>query len=403
MRSFIKRSGFTAIELLLTLGIITVSVGLSIPMYRQYLIRNDLEIARQNVAQGIQRAKFLSQVSMNDSGWGFSTDALPGRGVLFMGDNYATRDTDFDEMYTLPSTIEVTGLTEVGFSKIDGLPDQTGIITLRALNGEERTISVNLGEEGNVSIPDDWMTICANPYDAEPQTIQVPDSLWEYYEGEGAEMGACGEGGGGEGGGGGFGGGEGPDFDLDGDTITPLSDFSCTLRVLGAALTTSGYDMPITLRVQFGDTPSWVEPYGDWGSPVGSNLNDGEIHTYNCDNHGANYKVDMEGRSWIKKSYWYSGDQDSHWKVYMTKHTINNDNANVYVLQNGDPIPDVPGMEDQASVQEFVQAYLNFDTGLVSLDGNQVLYLWELGTNNLESSAADFQDLVLLLNLEPAS
>ena len=397
MHSFLKRSGFTAIELLLTLGIITVSAGLSIPMYRQYLIRNDLEIARQNVAQGIQRAKFLSQVSMNDSGWGFSTDALPGRGVLFMGDNYATRNTDFDEMYSLPSTIEVTGLTEVSFSKIDGLPDQTGIITLRALNGEERTIAVSLGEEGNVSIPDDWMPICTNPYGENPQTIQVPDSLWEYYRDQGAILNACGEGEeegeeeeeDGDG--------EGPSFIIDGDTIVISDSFSCTLRVLGAAITSGGYDMPVTLRTQFSDIAGWEYPFGDWNSPVGSNLNDGEQHIYTCGVHGEEEHINMEARSWIKKSNWYSGEEDSHWRVYMTKHTINNDNDNVFVLQNGDPVPDVPGMEDQASVQDFVEEYINLDTGLVSLDSNQALYLFELGTNDLDSIAADFQDLVLLI------
>ena len=106
---FRMRPAFTAIEIITALGILTLATGLSVPMYRQYVVRSDLEIARQNIAQGLERAKYLSQVAMNDSQWGFSTDSVPGRGVLFMGTSYAARNTDFDEPVsythlTLPTT-----------------------------------------------------------------------------------------------------------------------------------------------------------------------------------------------------------------------------------------------------------------------------------------------------------
>jgi len=190
-----RRSAFTAVEVLLVLGTLGISATLTVPMYRQYLLRNDLEIGRQNVAQGIQRAKFLSQVAMNDSSWGFSTDSVPGRGVLFMGSNYATRDTSFDELYSLPNTITVTGVTEVSFSKITGLPDKEGIITLTSISGDQRMVTISIGSEGNVTIPDDWLIICVDPYGDSPYNISVPDSLWQYYSGVGAILGECGEGG----------------------------------------------------------------------------------------------------------------------------------------------------------------------------------------------------------------
>ena len=94
-------AGFTLIEVALTLGALGIASGLAIPVFRRYVVRNDVEIARQNITQAIERAKFLSQVGMNDSQWGFSTDAIPGRGVLFMGRTFAERDPAFDELYTL--------------------------------------------------------------------------------------------------------------------------------------------------------------------------------------------------------------------------------------------------------------------------------------------------------------
>jgi len=389
-----KRSGFTLVELMLTLGVITLSAGTAVPMYRQYIVRNDLEIARQNIAQGIQRARFLSQVSMNDSGWGFSTDAVPGRGTLYMGDSFALRDSDFDEFYSVPGTISVSGLTEVAFTKIDGQPDNTGTITLTAMNGEQRMISVSVGETGNVSIPEDWITICVDPYGVNPQTIQVPDSLWEYYQTQGATLYACGEAP------------EDPedppetnedvDIVIDDDTVEPQVPFTCTVTVLGAAITSGGVDLPVTMQVKLNN--GWIDPFGTWTQAVTANINGAGSFTFTCpDSYPSGSEVDVKARSWRKKHWWDSGESNSHWVTSMTQLTESAHNDNIIVLQDGDAIPDVPGMDNQSSIEDFVSSYVDLDSGLMSMSGNQIIYLFELGTNNLSSDAADFQDLVLLV------
>ncbi|MDD5469202.1 MAG: prepilin-type N-terminal cleavage/methylation domain-containing protein [Candidatus Peribacteraceae bacterium] len=390
------RCGFTAIELLLVLGILAVTAGLSMPMYRQYLIRSDLEVSRQNISQGLQRARFLAQVAMNDSAWGFSTDGLPGRGILFMGGSFATRNAEYDEYYSIPVTIAVSGLTEVTFSKITGQPSAMGTITLTALNGEQRTITVNIGETGEVGIPDDWMDICIDPFGESPQTIKAPDSLWEYYESQGATLGICGQGG--DEGGNGEDVEEGPDVVIDDATVESSGDFSCNLQVLGAAITSGGLPLPVTLQVGIGG--GWIDPFGDWNQPVNASVNDGQQHSYSCTStYSQGTPIDVRARSWTKKQWWYDGSSNTHWKVLMQQSTGTANNQYVVVLKDGDPVPDVPGMENQASIQDFVEAYINLETGTVSLQPNQALYLFELGTTDLQSSAADFQDLVLLLTL----
>ena len=398
MRMFLarKRFGFTAIELLLVLGILTITSGLSIPMYRQYLIRSDLEISRQNITQGLQRARFLSQVAMNDSAWGFATFGLPDRGILFMGDNFAERNQAYDEDYAIPDTIEVTGLTEVSFKKIQGTPSAMGTITLIALNGEQRTITVNIGETGIVDIPDDWIDICVSA-----QTIRAPESLWTYYRDQGASMGVCGgstddddddyadddddEG--------------GPGADIEDATVKPTEDFSCELKVLGAAITYGdSYDIPVTLQISMGG--GWIDPYGDWDYPVDANVNDEQQNNYFCTNtYNAGTPIDIRARSWVKRKSRYDGTLNTHWKVNIQQSTGTANNELVMVLVNGDPVPDIPAMADQASIQDFVEDYIDLDTGTINLNSNQVLYLFELGTEDPNSSAADFQDLVLLLTL----
>ncbi|MFA6259323.1 MAG: prepilin-type N-terminal cleavage/methylation domain-containing protein [Candidatus Peribacteraceae bacterium] len=406
----VKRAGFTMIELMLVMGIISMSTGFSIPLYRQYIIRNDLEIARQNISQGLQRARFLSQVAMNDAGWGFYSQNNGGRATLFMGASYAVRDPNYDEYYAIPETISVEGLTEVAFSKIGGMPDKTGIITLRALNGEERTIAVTVGDEGTVSIPDDWMAICVDPYTDNPRTIHVPDSLWEYYQSRGAEIGTCEQV---------LQGGEDmeeeqggdvaedetgvdeEDISITEDTVVPEVAYTCTISVLGAALTNGagGYDMPVTMQVRLGAT-GWLDVFGNWLHPADANVNDGQMHIFTCPGvYTAGTTIDLSARSWQKTRWWYSGNSNSHWRTHYTRQTMAQSERFVWALRDGDTVPDVSSMAQQASIESFLRDYINAETGTVMLPDNQVIYLFELGTANLQSDAADYQDLVVLVSL----
>ena len=394
--SLVRRSGFTAIEILLVLGVVGASSGFSMPLYRSYIARSDLEIARQNIAQGLERARFLSQVAMNDSGWGFSTNAVPGRGVLYMGSTYASRDTDFDELYTISPSITLSGLKEVNFTKIDGLPDVTGQIVLTSSIGEVRTIDV--GHSGEVTIPEDWLTICLDPYGVNPVTLQAPDSLWEYYEDQGATLGACTSGL--ESGGSGGTGSGNVTFTITDKAVIPSEAYTCQISVLGAAISSSGdYDMPVTLQVK--ENGTLRDTFGDWLQPVSSNLNDGVVHNADCTESSitANTPLHIKARSWQKKYFWYSGLVNWHWRNSMTINT-ENVSANVEVLKDGDNIPSYEPLNNQATIESFLNDYIDVDAGTMAMGEGQVIYLFELGTSNLNSSAADFQDLVLLVTLQ---
>lgn len=390
------RRAFTAIETLLVVGVLGISATLAVPLYRQYLLRNDLEIARQNVAQGIERAKFLSQVAMNDSAWGFSTDAIPGRGVIFMGDNFAVRNTSFDELYALPSSVSVTGVTEVTFEKISGNPSVEGIITLTSISGEKRTVNISIGSDGEVSIPEDWITVCMDPYGSNPTTLRVPDSLWIYYSDQGAVNGDCGDVSGGESGG--ESGGGPVNFTIDGDTVTPNVDYDCTVTILGISLDDNGaYDMPVTMRWRIDD---WQEPFGDWGSPTTANINDGASHSFECGSQTAGTDINADLRSWVKQKYWYAGDDDQDWVVHLNKHTFLNNNDHIEVLADGDVIPSHPALLNRSTLKNYVAPYLDLEAGIATLGSNQALYLVELGTANLNQEEGDFQDIVLLIEID---
>lgn len=133
--------GFTLIELLLSLALIAIVTAVALPVSRTFQSRNDLDLAANTAAQTLRRAQTLAQGMDGDTSWGMQVTT--GSITLFRGTSYATRDTSFDEITTLPPTISSSGLTEIVFSKFTGDPTSTGTLTLTGLENEIRTLTIN--------------------------------------------------------------------------------------------------------------------------------------------------------------------------------------------------------------------------------------------------------------------
>ena len=138
MRSY---SGFTLIEILLSVGVIAILSGLSLPVFRGFLVKNDLDAAEDVFVQDLRRAQVLSQAVAGDSTWGVYVQS--GSITLFQGPSYSGRDPDFDEIFEISSTVVPSGVTEWVYSKFYGLPQSTGSLVLTSADGEAQTISVN--------------------------------------------------------------------------------------------------------------------------------------------------------------------------------------------------------------------------------------------------------------------
>lgn len=136
------RNGFTLIEILLSIFLISILVAVAVPVYYTLLSRNDLDVAKNQIVQSLRRAEALALASDGDSTWGLKI--LSGSIVIFKGTNYDTgRDTNYDEIYQTSSAITPSVLTEVIFNKMTGFPQSSGSITLTSTNGETRTITIN--------------------------------------------------------------------------------------------------------------------------------------------------------------------------------------------------------------------------------------------------------------------
>lgn len=134
-------AGFTLVELLLSVTIIGILVGLSLPVYNSFAARNDLDLAGQQVAGTLRRAQTYARGMDDDSAW--SVRIQPTIVTLFKGTTFGTRDTNYDETLSLPGSVTVSGLSEVQFSKLTATPNTTGSITLTSNANDSRTITIN--------------------------------------------------------------------------------------------------------------------------------------------------------------------------------------------------------------------------------------------------------------------
>lgn len=139
--------GFTLLEMLLSVAAIAIIAGIGIPVYQSFQNRNDLDVAAETLAQTLRRAQILSQAVDGDTSWGLY--AQSGSITLFKGASYASRESAFDEAFDVPTSITLTGVSEIVFTKFTGLPQATGTITLTSNIGETRNVTLNA--KGTVS------------------------------------------------------------------------------------------------------------------------------------------------------------------------------------------------------------------------------------------------------------
>jgi Tfp pilus assembly major pilin PilA len=385
-----KRSGFALIELLLVIGIIGAVTGMAVPIYRDYEIKNDLNLATEQVQQGLARARLLSQSGQNDSSWGFF---IPS-GTLYKGETYAARDASFDEIYSMPSTITTTGLSEVAYSKIGGMPDSTGAIVLTALNKEQRTIEITVESESVAVVQDDKLTICHYPPEnpGNKHSLTLSESAWPAHRDHGDTLGPCP--------------GESSAassvasstassagaassasaatcadrFSVAADgTITTTGTVSVTYKVLGSAITYGSGGPEVNVYVSRKNTgnPGYTDLFS------GADVDGGEQQIVSGYSNGSQAIVKVRG--YFKQKGWLTFD-----KTYAS----NDGSGHFYILRNGDPIPNIPAFSNQSNIQQFLKNIIDAQNK-ISIGEYDVVMLVELGA--LNTSASDFQDAVIQL------
>ncbi len=185
------------------------------------------------------------------------------------------------------------------------------------------------------------------------------------------------------------------DFEINGNSIVTGGPAQATSKVLGAAITygAGGERVPVTASATVTEATgdeTRLEPWGDPEDYQNSDLNTGEeIPASDMGEYDSGTVFDYEATSWI------NGNK------YITAGTNSGNTSNVITLRDGESVPDFEPFAGQEEITDVLGDYIDPNTGDVTLQSNQAIMLFELGTTNQGSSSFDMQDLVLLVDMKP--
>ena len=174
-----------------------------------------------------------------------------------------------------------------------------------------------------------------------------------------------------------------PVFDVDDDQfLVATQDCVAEIKVLGKAITygAGGPDCAVKAGVSIVSPDSSGSQAWEWMFG-GNQVYGGETFSQEI---VAGTRLAVKGRA----SY----------GSWAREYASTDDHQQVLVLRDGDTPPQFAPFDGQPEITTFLAPVLDTATGKINIEDHQAVVLFELGTTNMSSSAADFQDLVLLVD-----
>jgi len=112
---------FTLVEILIVVGIIAILASFSFSVGLNFYKSQQLETQAQEILQTLRRAQSKAMAIELDSSFGVYFDNANKKYILFKGDSYSPGDP-YNEEFDLPAIITLSGLSEVVFLKLEGIP-----------------------------------------------------------------------------------------------------------------------------------------------------------------------------------------------------------------------------------------------------------------------------------------
>lgn len=134
---------YTLIEVLVTTALLVSLVGLSIPVYQNFQIINELDSSVNLTVRLLRSAQLQAQSVQLDSTYGVYFSAA--KVTVYKGATYATRDTTADQTYDIPANVIISGLNDFIYSKAFGDPSSAGTITFTNFNNVKSIVMNSKG------------------------------------------------------------------------------------------------------------------------------------------------------------------------------------------------------------------------------------------------------------------
>ncbi len=132
--------GFSLIEMLVVIGIVLILGSGGLVVSGMFLNRRGGQTAVKVLEMAIREAELNSMSLKQGKRWGVKTGN--GEVIVFGGDSFANRDSDWDEVWHLSRGVTVND-QEVVFSKFEGRPVNGEVSFQLNWSGGSKTIKVN--------------------------------------------------------------------------------------------------------------------------------------------------------------------------------------------------------------------------------------------------------------------
>gem|GEM_PF-911677 len=149
----VLRQGFTLIEMLIVVAILATVLSIGLPVASRYQIDSQINETTSLLIENLRLAAQDSQSGWKDAGYGLKF--LPNQYVIYQGDNYASRQVNFDRVVPLLSSLKIELsisplLDEIPFNR-RGLAQSNGTITITHQSGSSKSLIIN--NLGTITLP----------------------------------------------------------------------------------------------------------------------------------------------------------------------------------------------------------------------------------------------------------
>lgn len=145
-----KAKGFTLIEVIIVMALITLLAILAMPVgidfYHDEIIERDTELLKTN----LEKIRDFAKTGRLDSSWSIKFEG--NKYILFKGDDFNARNKDYDKDFKLPSGMDISsGEDPLVFEKISGKPSIIEELTI-GITYQERERDIKVDTEGLITI-----------------------------------------------------------------------------------------------------------------------------------------------------------------------------------------------------------------------------------------------------------
>lgn len=133
--------GFTIIELILVIAIISIIALLSSPLYSRFLLQNAVDNTVDQLSGSLRKAQVYSMMGKQSSAW--SVNSSSNTITLYKGASFAGRDPAFDEKFSVNPSVSISGMTDISYTKVTGLPTPTTATITISSGSNSKTVTIN--------------------------------------------------------------------------------------------------------------------------------------------------------------------------------------------------------------------------------------------------------------------